>query len=119
MFNDRVVIKKSPLGGYGVFAKKSFDKGDLIEECLCIVRHNDDWGIALEDYLFSRKNMSAMPLGFGAIFNHGKDPNARHELTSGLKQMRVFAIKSIIPGEEIKISYGDDYWKSRPRLTQN
>lgn len=117
MFNDRVIVKKSPLGGYGVFARKSFDKGDIIEECLCIVRHNDDWGTALEDYLFSRKNMSAMALGFGAIFNHGKDPNARHELTAGLKRMRIFAVKPIAVGEEITISYGDDYWMSRPRLS--
>ncbi|ABT15212.1 hypothetical protein NY2A_B813L [Paramecium bursaria Chlorella virus NY2A] len=119
MYNDRVIVKKSPLGGYGVFAKKSFDKGDLIEDCLCVVRYNDDWGSALEDYLFSRKNMSAMPLGFGAIFNHGKDPNARHELTSGLKSMRIFATRPIIAGEEITINYGNAYWLSRAHLKMN
>jgi len=117
MFNDKVIVKKSPIGGYGVFARKSFEKGDLIEECLCVVRHNDDWGTALEDYLFSRGSMSAMALGFGAIFNHSKEPNAKHELTAGLRRMRIFAIKSIKQGEEITISYGDDYWSSRPRLT--
>ena len=117
MFNDKVVVKNSPLGGYGVFAKKSFTKGELIEECLCIVRHNDDWGNALEDYLFSRGSMSAMALGFGAIFNHSKEPNARHELTAGLKRMRIIAKKPINQGEEITISYGDDYWSSRPKLT--
>ncbi|APC25832.1 Histone H3K27 methylase [Only Syngen Nebraska virus 5] len=117
MFNDKVIVKKSPIGGYGVFARKSFEKGDLIEECLCVVRHNDDWGTALEDYLFSRGSMSAMALGFGAIFNHSKEPNAKHELTAGLRRMRIFAITSIKKGEEITISYGDQYWTSRPRLT--
>jgi len=116
MYNDKVIIKKSLLGGYGVFAKVNFNEGDLIEECVCIVKPDDEWGTACDDYLFSRGKMAALALGFCSIFNHSKTPNARHELTTGLKRMKVFATKHIEPGEEITINYGSGYWSSRPGL---
>jgi hypothetical protein len=113
MHNGSVVVKKSPLGGYGVFAQKRFAPGDVVDTSLCLVRKNDDWGPATEDYVFSRGGLSAFAFGFGGLFNHSDRPNARHELTRGLKKIRIIAVRPISKDEEITISYGKHYFPTR------
>lgn len=116
MSNDAIVVRKSPVAGYGVFAKKRFGPEELIDTSVCLVKPNEHWGKATEDYVFCRGKMSALPLGFSALFNHSDTPNARHELTSGLKTIRIFAIKPIKKDEEIFISYGPQYFPTRSDL---
>ena len=113
MYNDLIEIKKSPISGYGIFARKNFNVGDLIDESPCLVKPNGAWGSATEDYVFSRGKLTSLPLSTTALFNHSADPNARHELTNGLKIIRVFAAKPVKKGEEICISYGPHYFSSR------
>ena len=116
MSNDGIIVRKSPVAGWGVFAKKRFGPEELIDTSVCLVKPNEHWGEATEDYIFCRGKMSALPLGFGALFNHSDTPNARHELTSGLKTIRIFAIKPIKKGDEIFISYGPMYFPTRDNL---
>ncbi|AGE55736.1 SET domain-containing protein [Acanthocystis turfacea Chlorella virus MN0810.1] len=113
-----ISVKKSPKGGYGIFAEKTFAPEELIHESVCLVKPDDAWGPAAEDYVFSRGGLSALPLDRGALFNHSDKPNARHELTTGLKKIRIFANKPIRKGSEIFISYGPQYFKTRPNITQ-
>ncbi|AGE49247.1 SET domain-containing protein [Acanthocystis turfacea Chlorella virus Br0604L] len=108
-----IEVKKSPKGGYGIFAAKAFSAGDLVHESVCLVKPDEAWGPAAEDYVFSRGGLSALPLDRGALFNHSNTPNARHELTKGLKKIRIFAVKTIPKGNEIFISYGPDYFHTR------
>jgi len=116
--NDKIRVAKSKVAGYGVFAKKKFAPGDLIDVSICLVKPNEEWSTATEDYIFSRGNYSAFALGNGGVFNHSNSPNARHELTAKLKELHVFAVKPIEPGEEICISYGPNYFKTRPSIKQ-
>ena len=111
-----IAVQKSPKGGHGIFAAQKFSPGDLIHESVCLVKPNEEWGSATEDYIFSRGNLSALPLDRGALFNHSNDPNARHELTAGLKKIRIFAVKPIPKGSEIFISYGPNYFSTRNRV---
>lgn len=113
MFDGKIAIRKSKIGGYGVFARKKFYPGDLIDESVCLVKPNTMWDKATEDYVFCRGKLTALPLTGGAMFNHSATPNARHELTNGLKRCRVIAVKKIDKDEEIFISYGPDYFPSR------
>lgn len=113
MQNDKVAIRKSKIGGYGVFARKRFYPGDLIDESICLVKPNALWDRATEDYVFCRGKLTALPLTGGAMFNHSTNPNARHELTGGMKVCRVIAVKKIDKDEEIFISYGLEYFSSR------
>lgn len=108
-----ILVKKSPKGGYGIFAAKTFSPGELVHESVCLVKPDEAWGSAAEDYVFSRGGLSALPLDRGALFNHSDKPNARHELTAGLKKIRIFAAKTIPRGSEIFISYGPDYFPTR------
>ena len=116
--NDKIRVAKSKVAGYGVFAKKKFAPGDLIDVSICLVKPNEEWSTATEDYIFSRGNYSAFALGNGGVFNHSNSPNARHELTAKLKELHVFAVKNICVGDEIFISYGPNYFKTRQNLKQ-
>jgi SET domain-containing protein len=113
MFNDKIAVRPSKIGGYGIFSRKKFYPGELIDVSVCLVKPNEEWDRASEDYIFSRGKLSALPLAGGALFNHSNTPNARHELTNGLKKIRVFAIKPIDKDTEIFISYGPNYFNTR------
>lgn len=113
MYNDKIAVRKSNLGGYGMFAQRKFMPGDLIDTSVCLVKPNEEWDKATEDYIFSRGKLSALPLAGSALFNHSDQPNARHELTSGLKMIRIIAAKPINKGNEITISYGPEYFPTR------
>jgi SET domain-containing protein len=114
--NNKIYVNKSPKGGLGVFAAKDITPGQTVEVCPCLPRPNGSWGTAVNDYLFSRGKLSSLALGYGSIYNHSQTPNARQELTKGLKTMNVIATKPIKKNEEIFITYGPDYWETRPTL---
>ena len=116
--NDKIRVAKSKVAGYGVFAKKKFVPGELIDVSICLVKPNEEWSTATEDYIFSRGKYSAFALGNGGVFNHSNTPNARHELTARLKELHVFAVKPIDVDDEIFISYGPNYFATRKNLRQ-
>ena len=107
-----LIIRKSPRGGRGVYAAKYFRKGDLVERCHLIVANDDDWGEALSDYKYSHgESTSTIPLGNGLLYNHDDNPNTDYVIRG--KFMTITAVRDIRPGDEIFISYGDDWWTTR------
>ena len=80
-------IDVSPGKGRGVFATRSFEKGDVIERCPVVVLSPDDADAAddtaLQPYLYewgSDGESRGLPLGYGAIYNHSLTPNAWCEM---------------------------------------
>ncbi|CAI6337382.1 unnamed protein product [Periconia digitata] len=57
----------------------------------------------------SRKKTRSLFLGPARFANHDCDPNARLS-TKGYDGMQVVAVKPIAEGEEITVSYGEDYF---------
>jgi SET domain-containing protein len=51
-------------------------------------------------------------LGYGSLYNHSDEPNAEytHEADDAYSFM---AVRDIAAGEEITISYGDEWWETR------
>ena len=76
LIRNNLCVKKSPIHGYGVFAGQDFEKDDIIEECYTIFSKNPD--ICLKNYCFGfgKSDLSALPTGFGVIYNHSSKPNA-------------------------------------------
>lgn len=111
LFQNKIVVKKSSMHGYGVFADKTFKKGEIIEECYLIVSKGGDKG--LEDYYFDANGKYAMLTGFGCIYNHLDEPNADYTINTKRKFATFKAEQKIRKGEEIFISYGDDWFKTR------
>ena len=111
LFLNKVAIKKSKRHGFGVFAEKKINKGEKIEECYFILSNGYDK--ALEDYYFAVKRKYAVFFGHGSIYNHSDDPNADYKINVNKRIATIKASRDIKKGEEILISYGDGWFKSR------
>ncbi|MBA3662200.1 MAG: SET domain-containing protein-lysine N-methyltransferase [Gammaproteobacteria bacterium] len=111
IFQNKLLVKKSRMHGYGVFALKTIKKGELIEECYTLVSKGGDK--RLEDFYFDAKGNYALLLGFGSIYNHAEEPNADYKINIKNKLTRIKAIATIRKGEEIYVSYGDEWFSSR------
>lgn len=103
---------------YGMFANKNIKKGELIEHCPILVEDPNTLlksGI-LKDYYFELDGNGIFPLGYGGMYNHSNDPNAevsQDNIDIKNRTLKVMSKKNIMPGDEVTISYGNDYWESR------
>lgn len=111
LFKNTIYIKKSSLHGYGVFAEKTIKKGKKIEECYIIISKGGDK--TLEDFYFDVKGKYAVFTGYGSIYNHSDEPNADYTINIKKRIATITAAKTIQKGEEIFVSYGDEWFSSR------
>ncbi|MGF1678555.1 MAG: SET domain-containing protein-lysine N-methyltransferase [Candidatus Methylacidiphilales bacterium] len=110
--------------GFGVFSDDFIASGTLLEECHWIkYRRADCQSPKINDYVYEvadtpqtpdeEKGYNALVLGFGSIYNHSFDNNA-HYLYDEARNVFVYqAIKDIQPGDQIFISYGEQWWNTR------
>jgi len=113
---NKIAVKKSSRHGFGVFAEKKIKKGEKIEECYFILTRGYD--VAFEDFYFAIKRKSAIFLGYGSIYNHSDEPNANYRINTNKRITTIKANRDIKKGEEILISYGDDWFKSRDLISK-
>jgi len=112
LFQNKIVVKTSSTHGYGVFTLKALRKGAIIEECYLILsKKGGDKG--LEDYYFDAKGKYGVMTGFGSIYNHSDEPNADYAISIRNKLATITAQRALKAGEEILISYGDEWFSSR------
>lgn len=109
-----LIVKTSPVHGYGVFAGEDIEEHDVVEECYRLLVGKS---AELINYSFhADDDKSAILLGYGSIYNHSEEFNATY-LYDEEKNAVVFrALRSILKGEEIFISYGNDWFSSRDLL---
>ena len=80
IYNSKIEVKKSPIHGYGIFAKENINKNEVLEECLYIVQDKNSYNF---DYLFAFPNKNnqlkynVLPLGYGCIYNSSKTKNEK------------------------------------------
>lgn len=111
--SDAIEARRVRGKGRGVFARRAIARGELIETCPVIVvptgevRNGTGW-TRLGEYCFEwGQGRMALALGFGSLYNHSYEPNARYEDAAG--QSKLFlAIRDIAAGEEICINYNGD-----------
>lgn len=106
----KVQVKKSEIHGKGIFATKDIKKDEVIEVCPIIILNQEDTKIidntSLYNYYFGwRNNGSAIVLGYGSIYNHSYQPNARYNRDFINNNVIFIAIKPIRKGEEITVNY--------------
>ena len=111
LFQNKIAVKKSTTHGYGVFTEKKLRKGEIIEECYMLISKGGDK--KLEDYYFDAKGKYAIFLGYGCIYNHSEEPNADYTLNLKSRIATIKADRTIQKGEELFVSYGDDWFESR------
>ncbi|MCB0522647.1 MAG: SET domain-containing protein-lysine N-methyltransferase [Lewinellaceae bacterium] len=108
-------ITQSDLGGRGVFTGEPLDEGDLIEISPVIVLPEAELSIIhntfLHDYYFlwgEAQKQCAIALGYGSLYNHSYEPNARYLLDYEHGTIDFYCIKKIEAGEEITVNYNGE-----------
>lgn len=124
--SPKIEARKSPVHGYGIFARENIEAGELIEECRLLKfghRGNYNNDPVLRDYAWGGKNdgeqtklhgpTQYIALGFGSLYNHSDQPNTIQKLDFNTEIMTIKARQLIIKDEELFLSYGKKYFMIR------
>lgn len=105
-----IEVKYTARKGRGVFATTFIPEGTEVERVPVLVMPSDDVlsgsaGEVLQNYVFEwGRGTVALALGFGSIYNHSYQPNARYDDVG--RQTKVYtALRDIKAGEEVTINY--------------
>jgi uncharacterized protein len=101
--------------GRGVIAVAEIEKDETIEVCPVLELAEGDANGVLDDYTVSLGDGeagAALLLGYGSLYNHSEEPNAEYVALADDAYSFV-ALRSIAAGEEITISYGEEWWRTR------
>lgn len=108
-------ILKSEEKGRGVFTAGDIHEGSTIEVCPLIIIPEEQvetiHNTALHDFYFrwgKSQKEAAILLGYGSLYNHSNEPNARAILIDSDNEIVIESIRTINSGEEITIDYFDD-----------
>ena len=115
-------IKSSPHIGRsarGVFARRAFRPGDVIEITPVILIPNTQRALirqtVLENYVFDWGcGSTAVALGYGSLYNHAYAPNAHYCQDIDRKTLEFSAIRDIAAGDEITVNYNGSSESSLP-----
>jgi SET domain-containing protein len=114
--SDKIEVRRSKKYGNrsrAIYAIKEIAAGEIIEDCPVIRMPVSDifsptlfafifhW---LDDRKYSQKGFSAIALGYGSLYNHSNEPNAKFTIIS-VDCLRFEALRKIKKGEEITIHY--------------
>jgi SET domain-containing protein len=114
----KIYVDKSPVHGWGVFAKDKINKGELIEECTILtlpIEKGEDSSLFI-DYRFNFPSgpewtEQVLAMGCGGIYNHSSNPNAYWYSNNEKRTFCFIALRDIDIDEEIFTFYGDEsYW---------
>lgn len=107
----KISIQQSKIiKGQGIFADEDIEKGELIEIVPLLLMPMAEFELIkktkLYYYFFEYADEHfAIALGYGSLYNHSYNPNARYLYSYKNKQLRIKAIKNIKKGEEIYFNY--------------
>lgn len=108
-------VKKSKYGR-GVFTTRLIKKGQtiLVDDLLLLPANDYDKSLVIKRYAFAYEDAfmcCALALGKSSLINHSTRPNCDYELTTdayGFPKLKVYALRDIPAGAELKIDYGYD-----------
>ncbi len=101
--------------GRGVIAAAEIGKDETIEVCPILELAEGETSGLLNDYTVSLGDDDAgvaLLLGYGSLYNHSDEPNAEYIATDDDAYSFV-ALREIGVGEQITISYGEEWWMTR------
>jgi len=130
--SQKIELRRSPVHGYGVFAKESITAGDLVEEMNMLqlgLRRNYVHDPVLLDYIWANKKCRCpecqahghvlyVAQGFGSMYNHADKPNTEFKIDFARGFATLTAAQPIPQDEEIFLSYGDKYFLIRRFMAQ-
>ena len=119
--NGNFIVKGSELlqkGERGLFANKDYLVGEAIEHCptLLISENDINYPNKINDYVFQSHidKHVLIPFGYCGLINHSnKKQNCSWSISDDNSTITMYAIRNIRSGEEIYVSYGEEYWSER------
>lgn len=105
-----IKVKKTKKFGRGVYATKNIKSGEVIESSPVVIL--DSWesdritSTVINRYVFAWKNISALALGFGSIFNHSEDNNVSYRCNYKKNTIDFKTIRDIKKDDQLFIDYG-------------
>ncbi len=98
--------------GRGVFARRHFAEGELIEQVPVLVIPGEEWHFIEKTVLFSYcfswgadSEHAALALGYGSLYNHSYQPNATYVKRLAELLIDFVALRPIAAGEEVTVNY--------------
>lgn len=105
-----LAVRNSKLGGRGLFATRTFNKGERIIEYFGTLLTNEEADRSRSRYLFALTSKVVIEGNHTAntarYINHSCRPNA---IAKGIKRLHIYALKKIRPEDEITLDYGEEY----------
>jgi len=132
---DVYVAQSSPEIGRGVFANRAFKTGELVDSCPVVVllKPPNQLPPRVQTLVYSWSSLTgasspstALPLGYGALYNHNNPANMRYEADPRQLLLRYFAVCDIDEGEELTVNYNnagggsvssEDTWFNQHKIT--
>lgn len=121
--SDYIYVGKSKIfkAGLGVFASHDIKKGEIIERCpiIEIPKHdssslNENILVTYFFYFGKDRKRVAIALGFGSIYNHTYNPNAKFRIRQKDLVIDFVALKHIKKDNEITVNYYGSNPKKSP-----
>lgn len=122
---NKIYISQSkiPNAGRGVFANVHIRKGEIIEQCPVIEIPDHDASQVNKSilntyiyYLGKNKDQLVIALGFGSIYNHTHQPNAKYKKMLSKARIDFVSIQEIFKDEEITVNYNQGNQKDKSPL---
>jgi hypothetical protein len=108
--------------GEGVYSKIPIAKGTIVEKANVMpMPHKNVIETPMMDYVFFnpyKHDEFLIAFGFGSMYNHSDNPHMTYSYCKEQNKLIFTAIRDIQPNEEIYISYGPNWWKSRTDKTK-
>ena len=107
--SPKIVIRKSDVHEWGVFATEDIEPMEILEETPYFVVWDEEFESCsyITTYSYGMSDtMSAIPFGAAGLYNHSEEPNAECSFNEYHRFITHFSSKKIKAGEEIFIDYG-------------
>ena len=101
--------------GRGVFATRDIEADETIEICPTMDLYDADIAGRLSDYVLKSsedEELVVLMFGYGMLYNHSDDPSAEYRQHAE-DEIAFVALRDISAGEEVTISYGEEWWETR------
>ena len=105
-----LAVARSSIHGLGVFARTALEIGNVVEVCPVVVCSVPD-ETHLEQtsirglYFHWADDAVGVALGYGSLYNHAWQANARYEPDYDADLIRFYAVQPIAAGEEVTVNY--------------
>ena len=110
LFANKIIIKRSQIHRWGIFAREKISKYEIIEESPYFFIPSDEMELSPSSipYSYDLHGDSIIGMGNAGLYNHSFNPNVDCQIDKVNEIITHYAIKDINVGEELTLNYGEE-----------